>query len=115
MLLTQALIIATLIGMGIYYRRYRLIMLVGRGQRLPRRLVGLAGVLMLALAWSLISGLVGEPGDANHATGGSLVTWLAMPILGLLGIALLVAAVRASFDQVVALLDFLTLYRRNDR
>jgi hypothetical protein len=112
MMLTQALIIATLIGMGLYYRRYRLPMLVGRGKRLPRQLLGLGGVLMLALAWSLMSSMVGQPGEPAGTEQGSLMAYIGMPALFLLGLAMIIAAVRASFDQVIAFLDFLTLYRR---
>lgn len=112
MLLTQALIIATLIGMALYYRRNRLPMLAGGGSRLPRQLLGLGGVLMLALAWSLMGGLLGEPGEPAQGGQGSLLNVIGMPALGLLGIAMLVTAFRAGFDQVIAFLDFLALVRR---
>ncbi len=112
MLLTQALIIGTLVGMALYYRRNRLPMLVGNGSRLPRQLLGLAGVLLLALAWSLMGSAVNQSPEPGVAEQTPILNYVAMAVLAALGIGMLGAALRASFDQVIALLDYLTLYRR---
>ncbi|MCC5810603.1 MAG: hypothetical protein JJU06_09540 [Ectothiorhodospiraceae bacterium] len=115
MLFTQTLIVVTLIGLGVYYRRNRLRLLVEPSQRQARGVLGVAGVLVLTMAWALVGGMLDHHGHLLASMNTVMVSFFGVPILAVLGLAMIVWAARARFEQVIAFLDFLTGYTHTRR
>jgi len=107
--LLQVLAMVGLVGLGGYYRKRRLLLLIEPTERRARGLLGVAGTLMLALAWLILHGLLDSHGQL--LAGGFtpvVLTVVAVPMLVVIGLVMVVVAGRYSFVSVIRLLDALT-------
>ncbi len=104
----KVLLVAALLGLGFYYRRRRLPLLVEPTHRRARGILGVAGTLLLALGWLIIRGLLVSHGHLLASLSTAFVAFFGVPVLLMLGLSMIVVAIWFSFDSVISYLDFVT-------
>ncbi len=104
----QLLVAAALLGLGAYYRKRRLPLLVEPTRRRARGILGMAGTLLLVLSWLVVRGMLATHGHLLAGTSTALVAFVGIPVLAVLGAAMIIVAGWFSFDSVIAFLDYVT-------
>lgn len=104
LLLLQLLTLAGLGGLGLYYRRRRLPLLVEPTQRRARGILGLGGTLLVGLCWLVLR----SQAIATPTGWGAVLTLVAVAVLVVLAVCMVAVAVWGSFETVIGLLDRLS-------